>query len=146
MHKLTFSDYILESQTNESLKDKIKDTAIKAGRKLGIKKAKDADTSKEKEYKDALDDLLAELEDIVNNSIDDEEDVKTKKTDSGMSAIICYDPIAEDCDEENRKYTKLDYKKINKALKEVQQRHKCSVWITKHWWHNGARYLSVAFS
>ena len=102
--------------------------------------------SKKAEYEDALDDLLAELEEITNFPIDDNEDVKTKMTDSGMSAIICYDSRAEDTDEENKKYTKLDYKKINKSLKELQKRHKCSIWITKHWWHNGSRYLSVSFS
>ena len=141
---MNFADF--ESQVDEGIKDKVRDTAIKAGRKLGIKKAKNADTSREKVFKDCLDDFLAELEGMTNFPIDDSEDVEIKKSDTGMTAVICYDRATEDTDVENKRYTKLDYKKITKFVKDVQSRHSCSFWITKHWWHNGSRYCSVAFS
>ena len=49
---MRFSEYILNESLDEGIKDKLKDTAIKAGRKLGIQKAKDAKTSDEKAKED----------------------------------------------------------------------------------------------
>lgn len=52
---MRFSDYILNAEPlDEGIKDKIKDTAIKAGRKLGIKKAQNSMTSDEKKAADKI--------------------------------------------------------------------------------------------
>lgn len=45
---MKFSEYVLETEIDEGIKDKVRDAAIKVGRKLGVKKAKDAETSGEK--------------------------------------------------------------------------------------------------
>lgn len=50
---MKFSEYVMNESLDEGIKDKLKDTAIKAGRKLGIKKAKNAETSGEKADREA---------------------------------------------------------------------------------------------
>ena len=59
---MRFSEYILNEPLDEGIKDKLKDTAIKAGRKLGIQKAKDAETSGERAKQEKIKSLTAEIE------------------------------------------------------------------------------------
>lgn len=141
---MKFGDFVTRD-INEGIKDTVKDAAIKVGRKLGVKKAQNTQTSgeKKKKYEAALNDLKMFITDITGDKIESG-DVKTKMTDTGMTAIIAYDHTGEDNEDKNRS-RKLS-KEMKKIYSWVQEDHDCSAWVTKYWFHNGTRYMAVAFS